>query len=346
MKNKVFKIMSLPDYDIDYSIVICTYNPDERLLKRCLNAVYNLDTDGITTEVILVDNSSSMPLESLSYVREFLPKIPSMKIILAVQQGVKYARISAIEKAKGKYVVYIDYDNEPESDYLQELNKLNAQYPQVAAWGPGNVTVDFVDGIDSTIEDYARIAFQERHEEAIKFSRVREWQPCYPFGTGLCIYTFLLKEYIALAKQGRFTLSGRKGNQLTSGEDIQMVLLCISKGYFAGVSPTLKLKHIIPGARANYKHLERLAYGTGVCYESCLSQVFPEHRDKLELERISESKFFRRTLKKYVTARLSSDPHKKFDLVKFIGLNAGAYVALGKPVPAFIKRIVKFLKLD
>lgn len=338
--------MSLINYDIDYSIVICTYNPDERLLKRCLHAVYNLDTDGITTEVILVDNNSLIPVESLPYIREYIRKIPFMKALMVAVQGAHYARIAAISEARGKYIIYFDYDSEPKSDYLQELKKLNTKYPQVAALGPGDVTIDFIDGIEKSIESYARIAYREQHEEAIKFSRVREWHACYPLGNGLCTYTFLLKEYISLTRQGKFNLPDRKGKEFTSAEDTQMVLLCISKGYFAGVSPTLQIKHIIPKTRANDKYLQRLAYGTGICYETCLVQVFPKHKNRLKHEIISESKFSRRTLKKFIKARLSSDPHKIFDLVQFIALNAGVYIALHKPVPALIKRIIKYLKLE
>jgi glycosyltransferase involved in cell wall biosynthesis len=338
--------MPLISYHIDYSIVICTYNPDERLLKRCLNAVYNLDTAGITMELLLADNSSLIPVEGLPYVREYVRKIPSMKTIMVAVQGVNYARIAAVSEAKGKYIIYFDDDNEPASNYLQELKKLNAKYPQVAALGPGDVTVDFIDGIDKSIESYARIAFRERHEETIKFSRVCEWQPCYPFGSGLCTYTVLLKEYINLLRQGKFTMPGRKDKELTSGEDMQMVLLCISKGYFAGVSPTLQIKHIIPKARANDKYLQRLVYGTGICFETSLVQVFPTHKNKLKHEMISQSKFSVQTLKKFIEARLSSDHHKIFDLVQFIALNAGVYLALHKPVPAIVKRIVKYLKLE
>jgi hypothetical protein len=138
----------------------------------------------------------------------------------------------------------------------------------------------------------------------------------------------------------------RKDKELTSGEDTQLVLLCLSKGYFAGVSPTLQIKHIIPKTRANDKYLQRLAYGTGICYETCLVQVFPKHKNKLKQEIISKSKFSRQTLKKFIEARWSSDPHKIFDLVQFIALNAGVYLALHKPVPALVKRIVKYLKLD
>ncbi len=338
--------MPVENNTVDYSIIICAYNPDERLLKRCLHAVHNLDTNNITTEVILVDNNSQVPIESLSYVREFLHKIPGMKIILAIKQGVKYARIAGIEEAKGAYIVYFDYDNEPESDYMQELKKLNIQYPQVAALGPGNVSVDFIDGIDKKIESYARITFQERHEETIKFASVQEWQSCYPFGTGLCTPAFMLKEYISMAKQEKFTMPGRTGKQLTSGEDTQMVLLCISKGYFAGVSPSLKINHIIPGSRTSISYLERLAYGTGLCYENCMIQVFPGYGRDLRQKIISGWKFSMQTLKKYMDVKLNSDPQKKIDLAQFIALNAGVYLALHKEIPGIVKKIIKNLKLE
>ena len=333
-------------YDIDYSIVICTYNPDDRLLKRCLQAIYNLDTEGIASEVILVDNSSSTPLDSLPYVREYLRKLPSMKMLLVAARGVNYARIAAIAEASGKYIIYFDHDSEPECNYLQELKKLNIQYPEVAALGPGEVTVDFIDGIEKNIESYARIAFQERHEETIKFSSIGEWQPCYPFGTGLCTYTFLLKEYIDLTRKGQFIIPDLKGKELTNVEDLQMVFLCISKGYFAGVSPTLQIKHIIPKARANDKYLQRLTYRTGLFFETCLVQVFPKHKNKLEHEIISQSKFSWQTLKKFIKARRSSDPHKIFDLVQFIALNAGNYLAFHKPVPAINQKNHKVFKTD
>lgn len=331
--------------EIDYTMVVCTYNPDERLLTRCLHAVHVLDRNGISTEVILVDNNSRIPVSSLPVVKEYSEKIPAMKTILVEEQGVKYARIAAIAQARGKYTVYFDYDNEPESNYLQELKKLNAAYPKVAAWGPGNVWVDFIDGITPDIEDYARITFQERHDKEIAFASERHWQYCYPYGTGLCTYTFLLKEYIELAAQGRFTLPGRKGNQPTSGEDTQMILLCISKGYAAGVAPALKLKHIIPANRANYKYLQRITYGTSICYQTCLLEVFPEYEQELKQSILPRTKFIRKTFKKLLAAKWSADPQKTFDLVYFIGFNAGAYLALNKPVPPSVARVARYLKV-
>ena len=170
-----------------------------------------------------------------------------MKIIHVAEPGVKYARMAAIRESRGKYIVYIDTDNEPEPDYLQQLKILNDKYPEVAAWGPGEVTVDFLDGIDKNLESFARPSFQEKHKQELAFDNKPLWQDCYPVGTGLCTFGFVLKEYVREAGLGRFSLPGRKGELLSSGEDTQMILLAISRGFSAGSSPALKLKHLIPG---------------------------------------------------------------------------------------------------
>lgn len=337
--------MRSPKHHVDYSIVICAYNPDKRILQRCLDAVSNLKTEDLTIEVILVDNNSTTPLKSVDWVNEYLKKIPNMQILTVLQQGVKYARMAAIEMAQGGHIVYIDYDNEPESDYLLELQKLNTQYPQVAAWGPGIVTVDFIDGVDPSLYEYAKIAFQERKDDRIAFSNDHDWQPHYPFGTGLCTDSNLLKEYVQLAKAGRFTLSGRNGDQLSSGEDTQMVLLCVSKGFNAGVSPGLKLKHIIPGERANFNYLKRLAYGTSLCYYTCKLQVFPEYREQMTRDIIPASRFVRHSLKKWFKLKKDTNLEQTFEFINYLGLNAGMFFALNKPLPTVVKLIVKNMKL-
>ncbi len=339
--------MSRANHVLDYSIVVCVYNPDERILKRCLQAIRDLQREDLSTEVILADNNSTIPVGSLPFVSELAGQIPGMQIIQVKEQGVKYARMAAIEAAKGAYIVYFDYDNEPDSDYLLELRKLHVLYPQVAAWGPGNVTVDFIDGVSPRLENYARFVFQERHEQAVVFDNKWEWQSCYPYGTGLCTAACLLKEYIELARQGRFTLTGRKGNQLSSGEDTQMVLLCICRGHSAGVSPALKVRHIIPQQRANYAYIKRLVYGTAVCYETCLLQVFPEYRPSLERKYISGNTFTRRSLKRYIKARWSFRFRRRvFELIEYIGANASVYQALERPLPGWVNRLLKHMKLN
>lgn len=329
---------------VDYSIIICTYNTDERILKRCLEAVAALDREGLITEVILTDNNSLTPAESLGFVRQSLSKIPNMKCILVPQQGVKYARMEAIEKAKGKYIVYIDADNEPESDYLQQLKKLNTQFEQVGAWGPGNITVQFIDNIDRYLESYARTAFRERHEISLKTAHLMDWQSCYPFGTGLCILSTVLKEYVVLAKQGKFTSEGHKGKIVSGGEDIQMVMLCIKNGYHAGISPALRINHLIPKEKANKEYLKKLTFGAAFCFEPALLQVLPERKNILKEKVISSFVFSGKVAKDLSIAKAGSKT-KFFEAIQFIGSQAGVYQALGKPLPGFIKKMISSLNL-
>jgi hypothetical protein len=277
---------------------------------------------------------------------EYSDAIPELRIITEQQQGVQYARMAAIKAARGWRVVYIDYDNEPDPAYLQELKKLNDQYPEVGAWGPGNVTVEFTGEVDPMLKEYARNAFQERHEQRLQTAAEKEWQPCYPFGTGLCSYRSVLEKYVQLAESGALTLAGRHGKRLSSGEDTQMVLLAIRSGYAAGVAPQLRLRHLVPPARANVPYLKRLAYGTSVCYATCLLQVFPDQQPLLESRLLTPGRFVRRSLKKWIAAALGGSVFKTFELAYYIGLNEGVYRALGKEAPRPVKWLSNYMKLE
>jgi glycosyltransferase involved in cell wall biosynthesis len=336
--------MSLAD-NIEYSIIICSYNPDDRLLERCLAAVQLLNIGEFRAEIILVDNNSTIPLASLPYVSEFLKKMPYSKLINENIQGLNYARVAGIKASKGAYVVFFDDDNEPESNYLQELQELHQHYSNVGAWGPGNVKVDFVDGIiDPGIEIYEREAFQERQETHVTYANQRTWQSCYPFGTGLCLRKSYLNEYISLAEQGKFSLSDRKGNQLSSGGDTQMVLFCISRGAAAGVSPGLRLTHMIPGKRTNFDYLKRLTYGTSVCYSTCMLEVFPEYKELIEKHLVSRNRFIKKTLKRYFLLQLSFKPKNVLKLISYIGAVSGDYMALKQEIPNRVNWVLKKLK--
>lgn len=329
---------------MDYSIVICTYNPDREVFRRCLRAVAALDRTGITSETIVVDNNSQPALEEAALHAAAGAEIPGLRLLRETEPGVVHARITAIRAALGRTIVYIDDDNEPERDYFQAHRALEPRFPQVGAWGPGDVTVEYTDGIDPKLERFATQAFQERHETETRFDNKLEWQACYPFGTGMCIRRDILLRYLEMADAGRVTMEGRTARKLTSGEDTQMVLIGLRDGHAAGVSPSLRLRHLIPARKANAGYLKRLAYGTAVCYESCLLQVFPERGEALPGRLLPPAKFNRKTFKKWVGAGFGLHRRKTFDLAHFIGIREGAYLAAGRPVPGFVSWVARLLR--
>lgn len=331
---------------IDYSIVICTYNPDERILTRCLNAVKNLHVQDLKIEVLLVDNNSHPALPALDYIKSILSQWPSLNLLTVKAQGLTNARVAGIEASNGRMIVFFDDDNEPDPNYLLELAKVSSLHSQVAAWGPGQIQVDFIDGIDKTIENYGRESFQERNDQQVAYADLRSWQSCYPFGTGLCVRADILRAYHELVKQGAFSMTDRKGNQMSSGGDTQIVFYCIQQGYSAGISPGMKLVHIIPGKRANLAYLKRLAYGTGIAYTPLLVEIFPDQKAGVSDAIMDGTKFSRRTLKRYLKLGLNNSTDEIFSLISYIATNCGAYIAMGKQIPGLVGWIIKKLKLD
>lgn len=331
---------------IDYSIVICTYNSDERLLRRCLSAVCDLNKDGLGVEILLIDNNSIVPLSTVPYIIECIEKTDAIKIIVEPKQGHTFARMAGISAAKGDHIVFFDDDNEPESNYLQELASLHRKAPHIAVWGPGNISVDFIDGIDLNIKNYAAGIFQERRELYMNYANLRTWLDCYPYGTGMCVKRPFLVEYVKLVNERRFTSTGRKGKKLSSGDDVQIVLHCISRGMGAGVAPELKINHIIPGNRANGTYIKRLIYGA--CVEGSINilEVLPEYRIFLSSIQVKPFKFSRRVIKGYLKLLFQKNPEKAFEFIKYTAFNYGVYLALEKPVPFVVPWVIKKLKLD
>lgn len=323
-----------------YSIIICTYNPDERLLTRCLDAVKKLDGLG-SCEILLVDNNSSPTLVSYDSVKNALLELPNLHVIVEREQGLNYARKAGVMKANGAFVVFFDDDNEPQQDYLVNLSSLISKYPSVGAWGPGNVWTEFIDGVDVSIRRSAEKLFQEKHDDFLAFSCVRRWEDCYPYGTGLCIRKVHAMTYVQMLDSGSLTLKGREGEQLTSGDDVQLVLCCILSGEAAGRCPSLKIKHLIPGKRANFNYLKKLVYGMHVCYDIAIKQIFPEYSVNFGKPLKRGVALYFKIYSRLWRAKLVAKPEKLLQLIEYVSLLASSYLALGRSVPKVVRRFLK-----
>jgi glycosyltransferase involved in cell wall biosynthesis len=330
--------------EVNYSIIICTYNPDEVIFKRCLDAVSKLRSEGLEIEVIIVDNNSSIQLLKVDYIRFFIDNLRKSKVITVTQQGLNHARMAGILESKGKAVIFFDDDNEPKEDYLTALHFLYSNYPHVGAWGPGTIDVDFLSVVEPHLYEVAKEAFQERHEQYVTYSNQRSWQSCYPFGTGLSLRKDYCLAYIEKVKAGMFTLSDRKGNDLSSGGDTQMIFFVICMGSAAGVAPSLSLTHIVPERRTTFEYLKRLTYGTSICYSTCLSEVFPEELVRIKSHLIPTDNFNIKVLKKMIPLLFKRNVKKSLSVVSYIGAVSGDYIALKRPVPAITNWALKKLK--
>lgn len=331
---------------IDISIIICSFNPDKRLLDRTLKSACNLSLNNQQSkEIILVDNNSNPPLQNRDYIQNYLLQYPELKIITERRPGLIHARITGIEASTGENVIFFDDDNEPKEGYLKELVRLKQDYPQVGAWGPGIVDVDFIDGVEETIVSYAREVFQERNEPEVRFSNEKEWQSCYPFGTGLCLERKTLIDFVEFVKNSRYTLTGRTKDQLSSGEDLQIVLFFIKRGRSAGVSPGLKVTHIIPKKRTTHSYLKKISFGTTICVPVCQMQIFPESASILKEHKYPPFKFSKKALTSLYKISITKNRIKKYKLIAFIAYRCGIYQSFNQKLPHAVRLVIKILNL-
>lgn len=103
------------------SIIIPAYNAEPYLgdLVDCIQDQMPMDK---TVEVIIVDDGSSQPV---SYSAKWL------KVIRQNNQGVSVARNAGIDKAKGKYISFIDADDLVPGYYIQKILEKTKDEPDV-----------------------------------------------------------------------------------------------------------------------------------------------------------------------------------------------------------------------
>lgn len=132
---------------IDLSIVVPVYN-SEKFLKKCMDSVVNQNTK-YKYEVIAVNDGSTD--NSLKILQDY----ESVTIIDKKNEGVAIARNEGLNRAKGKYVAFIDSDDEINEFYVEKL--LRRAYLN-------NADIVKCNYIEYNVDD-SKIIKCERHED-------------------------------------------------------------------------------------------------------------------------------------------------------------------------------------
>ncbi|ACX51426.1 glycosyl transferase family 2 [Ammonifex degensii KC4] len=112
----------------EVSIIIVNWNGLVHL-ERCLNSIRTNSGNRISYEVIVVDNGST------DGSQEFLKKLPWVRLLpLERNLGFGPAANLGAEMARGKYLVFLNNDTEPQPGWLEALLEA-ADPPQVGAVG-------------------------------------------------------------------------------------------------------------------------------------------------------------------------------------------------------------------
>ncbi|MBN1415198.1 MAG: glycosyltransferase family 2 protein [Bacteroidales bacterium] len=109
-----------------FSVVITTRNR-ANLLKRALNSLISQTEED--WEAIIVDDGSTDDTSSM--IKPYLLSCPNMKYIRKSHSGAVHARNEGIRASVGKFVTFLDSDDEYHPDHLKSRRKHLSQNPSV-----------------------------------------------------------------------------------------------------------------------------------------------------------------------------------------------------------------------
>lgn len=109
------------------SIIIPLYNPDFSEFKSCINSVTNIL---FPHEIVVVDDGSNNEVSSKCEV--YTRKFASIKFIKKENGGVSSARNLGIDRSNGKYILFLDADDQISQELVDYLN--NNYKKMIADW--------------------------------------------------------------------------------------------------------------------------------------------------------------------------------------------------------------------
>ncbi len=239
------------------SVIIPTHNPDAARLQRSLDGLRAQTLPADRWELIIVDNASNPALS--------LPALPvtapaNTRLIVEPQLGLTHARRRGFSSARGEFIVLVDDDNVLAPDYLAQVAALFAADPAVGALG-GRSTPEFERPPAAwwQPEFNGLIACRDLGPAPLLAAGRHEYPACAPIGAGMALRRAAAQAWLADPAAG--ALPDRRGAELTSGGDNDIILTVLAAGWTVAYFPTLVLTHLIPAGRVERDYLARLNRG-------------------------------------------------------------------------------------
>ena len=258
---------------ISLSVIVPAHNPDPERLRRTLLGLRAQTLPPAEWEAILVDNGSSrFPDEALLAAAG----PPGLTIVREATLGLSAARARGFAAARGRFAVLVDDDNVLAPGYLAAVLGLFGAHPGVGALG-GKVRPEFADPPPAWAQEFLPLlALRDLGDVPLVSRGLRppgaarnRYPACAPIGAGMA----LRREVWTAWLQGAGAApSDRRGGELTSGGDNDIVFAALKAGWEVAYFPELSLTHLIPAGRLEPCYLERLNRGIQTSWMRVLSR--------------------------------------------------------------------------
>lgn len=241
------------------SIIICTFNPNESIFRRCLDAIKEALVGCELYEILIIDNNSANRFCEEEYFKAFCNNLP-VRLINEPKQGLTPARLRGIKESIGDILVFIDDDNFIALDFFIEGMKVATEYEHIGSWS-GRVTLEFEKEPETWTKPYHGLLVKREIKENY-WSNMPYLTDSMPCGAGLFVRKQVAHYYLELHETGKRIIQlDRNSNSLFSGGDNDLAACACDIGMGVGVFYKIELTHYIPVFRTEKSYLMKLAEG-------------------------------------------------------------------------------------
>lgn len=240
------------------AVIVCSYNPQDIVFKTCMAGIKAAVAQSPSTEVVIVDNNSAVPIASRDYMAEY--NTGSFRIVVEKEQGLTKARLRGIREARADLLVFIDDDNFINEDFFAKGIKIAEDNVHIGAFS-GQVKLKFEsDPPDWTRPYWGMLVYREFDRDL--WSNLPHLTATMPCGAGLFIRRSVADHYISLHHQGKRNIQlDRTGSSLISAGDNDLAACACDIGLGVGLFHELILDHYIPASRLKKDYLVALSKG-------------------------------------------------------------------------------------
>lgn len=228
------------------SVIICCYD-SAWVIRRTLEALKAQQfRSAIPYEIVLVDNRCT---DDTVEVAEDTMKDSEIDfhIIREDVPGLANARRKGINEVKYEYVLYCDDDNLLCPDYVYTMVTILDCMPDVGAVGGKGIAefeVEPADVVKENLTSYA-VGSQLGHGDWL-------------FGAGMALRTALVRD---VYNNQKCYLLGRRGEDLCSGDDFELVMSILLRGFKIHALDEVWYIHVLKAERLTEEYFNRLSAG-------------------------------------------------------------------------------------
>ncbi len=239
---------------VDLSVAICTYNGANRIGQVLNRLKLQINSKQVSWEILVIDNNSTDPIKQVidDYQSQF--PVNTLRYLFEPQQGAAFARIRAVQEAKGDLVGFLDDDTLPDENWLTNAYEFAQTHPNAGAYG-GQIHGEFETEPSPEFKRVAIfLAIVERGSTPHLYIRV------LPPSAGLVIRR---QAWLESVPQKPF-LTGRTPDSMLASEDIEAIAHIQKAGWEIWYNPTMQIYHQIPAWRLERTYLLNLVRGIGL----------------------------------------------------------------------------------